>query len=114
VAHTRAQLLEHVRRLFRLGGVNAASRHAWLDTQAEEILAAQFSEGAGSRIASTSANGASVAFAASTGASAASANAQALALIANLRPYADATSVADAISLIPPRCISARPNFSAL
>jgi hypothetical protein len=114
VAHTRAQLLEHVRRLYRLGGATPLLRHTWLDTQAEEILAAQFSDGSGSRIASTSANGASVAFATADGTSAANANARALALIAVLRPYADAANVADAISLIPPRCISTRPDFSAL
>ena len=112
MAHTRAQLLEHVRRLFRLGGASAGTRHAWLDTQAEEILAAQFSDGAGSRIAKTMANGASVDFAPGSGSP--DANAQALALIAILRPYADATSLADALSLVPPRCISTRPNFSAL
>jgi len=112
VAHTRTQLLEHVRRLYRLGGANAAARHAWLDTQAEEILAAQFSDGAGSRIAKTMANGASVDFAVSSGSP--DANAQALALIAVLRPYADAASVTVALALVPPRCISTRPDFSAL
>ena len=112
MAHTRAQLIEHVRRLFRLGGASAGSRHAWLDAQAEEILAAGFADGAGSRIAKTMANGASVDFAQGSGSSAA--NADASALIATLRPYADATNQAEALSLVPPRVISTRPDFSAL
>lgn len=110
VQPTRAQLSEHIRRLFRLGGANAAARHAWLDTQAEEILAADLASGAGGKIAATSAHGASVSFAQEPSEAAQSA----LALIAALRPYADATDVAAALALLPARVTSTRPDFSGL
>jgi hypothetical protein len=110
VAHTRAQLAEHIRRLFRLGGADAAARHAWLDTQGDQILAADLEEGAGGRIASTSAHGASVAFAPAPSRAAQ----DALGLIATLRPYADAPTLAAALAVLPPRVTATRPDFSGL
>jgi len=110
VAHTRAQLAEHLRRLYRLGGADPVTRQAWLDTQAEQILAADLEEGAGGRIAATSAHGASVSFAQPPSAAAQ----HALGLIAALRPYADAPSLPAAIALLPPRVTATRPDFSGL
>ena len=97
--------------MFRDGGSTAADRHRWLDIRATELLDAASSAAGGTAVSSTSAAGSSVTFrdTVSLGDEARAG----LAVIDQLRTYADFTDVASAIASIRGSVSRVCADFSA-
>lgn len=104
---TAATKQEFCRRLFRAGGATPASRASFLDTLADAALEAQTE---GKTLTQTASGGQSASFMVFS----AFAPADVLALIAEARTWAAASTIAAALEMIAARTTVVRPDFSQL